>query len=380
MRNIAIGLIIGAVLGIVFGATTIAPRLQRTPPGQTPAPAPAVQAPADIAEQLPRALAPRPAVSLKMASAFPPDMPVAGELGKRIDRRVWEVSRGQLEISTYPPGALAPVADLYEAVGSGAVDAALASPLIASHLLPAMQIYAGLPFGPPPDEFLSWLEFGGGRELLDRMNAERNVHGIPCGMLPPSAFGWFRHELHTPQDLRGLRINASGLAARVLQRLGAEVVSLPMGELMLAVEQGSVDAVVHGSPAIDRATPFGTWLKNYYPHGWSQSLTMLELLINRRVWRQLNGTQQAQIETVCGDNVRYSLAEGEALQFEALKDMVAAGVRVQRLPPGVREALQAAWQQVVPQASAEDADFRRVWESLSAFRSDFAVWRELSRP
>jgi TRAP-type mannitol/chloroaromatic compound transport system substrate-binding protein len=94
----------------------------------------------------------------------------------------------------------------------------------------------------------------------------------------------------------------------------------------------------------------------------------------------LNASQRAQIETMCGDNVRYSISEGDATQFQALKDMVAQGVRLQRLSPAIREALERAWQQVVQQENSNDPDFRRVWQSLTDFRSDFAVWRELSRP
>jgi TRAP-type mannitol/chloroaromatic compound transport system substrate-binding protein len=175
-------------------------------------------------------------------------------------------------------------------------------------------------------------------------------------------------------------MDTDGLGAKVLARLGVEVVDLSPGELMLALEQGTVDAVSYASPVIDQRMEFGTWLKNYYPQGWSQSLTALELMINLKRWEQLNVSQRAQIETMCGDNVRYSISEGDAKQFQALKDMVAQGVRLQRLSPGLREALERTWQQVVQQETSKDPDFRRVWQSLTDFRTDFAVWRELSRP
>ena len=97
-------------------------------------------------------------------------------------------------------------------------------------------------------------------------------------------------------------------------------------------------------------------------------------------WQSLNATQKAQIESVCGDNVRHSIAEGESGQFKALQEIYAAGVHLQRLPPSVRDALERAWQQVVQQESNGDPQFRRVWESLSTFHANFAVWRELSRP
>jgi TRAP-type mannitol/chloroaromatic compound transport system substrate-binding protein len=380
MRNSIIGLVVGAVLGVVLGVTVIAPRLQRPDPGiaataQAPAPTPT-----EIAKQLPRALVAKPAVSLRMASSFPLETPIAGALARRIDSRIWEVSHGQIEIRPYAAEGAIPATDLLEAVGSGAIDAAFTKPAMGDAKVPALQIFTGVPFGPGGDEFLAWLEFGGGRELLDEINHARNVHGIVCGLLPPSAFGWFRRELQAPQDLKGLRMHIEGLGAKVLARLGVEVVDLFPGDLMLALEQGAIDAVSYAAPVIDQRMEFGTWLKNYYPQGWNQSLTALELMINLKQWEQLNASQRAQIETMCGDNVRYSISEGDATQFQALKDMVAQGVRLQRLSPAIREALERAWQQVVQQENSNDPDFRRVWQSLTDFRSDFAVWRELSRP
>lgn len=378
MRNAIIGLIIGSVLGIVIGATIIAPRLQRTAPGTPEAAAP--PPPAELARQLPRALVSRPDVSMKMASAFPPDTPVAGELARRIDARIWELSHGQFEIRSFPPGALAAVAGLYDAVAAGSIDAAFASPQVGSGKVPALALFAGAPFGPDAGELLAWLEFGGGRQLFEEINQQHGVHALVCGLLPPSAFGWFRHELQSPQDLRGIRVNAEGLSGEVLARLGADVVALPTGDLMLAIEQGTIDGVAWASPLLDQKMGFGTWLKNYYPQGWNQSVTLLSLMVNQKKWQSLNVMQRAQIETVCGDNVRQSIAEGEAGQFRALQQIYADGVRLQRLSPAIRDSLERAWQQLAQQQSSADAQFRQVWQSLGAFRGEFAVWRELSRP
>jgi TRAP-type mannitol/chloroaromatic compound transport system substrate-binding protein len=380
MRNSVIGLIVGAVLGVVLGATVIAPRLQRAVPGTPGSAQVPSQTPVDIAKQLPRALVPRPAVSLKMATSFPLDAPIAGPLARRIDSAIWEVSHGQIEIRSYPPGALASVVDLFDAVESGAIDAAFASPSLAAGKVPALEIFGGIPFGPAPDEFLAWLDFGGGGELFGSITQAHNIHAVPCGILPPSAFGWFRSELQSPQDLKGLRMDVGGLGARVLTRLGVQTVDLSPGDLMLALEQGTLDAVSYASPVIDREMHFETWLKNYYPEGWRQSLTLLALMTNLKKWEALSGSQKAQINAVCSDSVRYSLAKGEASQFQALKEMFGEGVRLLRLSPGINDALEGAWQQVVQQASNDDADFQRVWQSLSAFRAEYVVWRELGRP
>ena len=380
MRNTIIGLIVGAVLGVILGATVIAPRLDRDGAGVRNAEQAPPPTAAEMVKQMPRALVAQPDVSMRMASSFPLDTPIAGVLARRIDSRIWEMSHGKIEIRPYALAANGPATHFVKAVGSGAIDAAFTTPSVDSSEIPALQIFNGVPFGPSTEEFLAWLDLGGGRELLDQINHARNVHGVICGVLPAPAFGWFRRELQTPQDLKDLRMYVNGLPAKVLAQLGVIVIDLSPGDLMLALEQGAIDALSYGSPVIDQRMEFSTWLKNYYPEVWNRSTTPLELLINLKAWDALTASQKAQIETLCGDNVRYSLSEGEASQFQALKTLVGQGVRLQRLSPGLRDALERAWQQVLQQETSDDSEFGRVWQSLAGFRGEFEVWQELGRP
>lgn len=104
---------------------------------------------------------------------------------------------------------------------------------------------------------------------------------------------------------------------------------------------------------------------------------MFELLLNQDEWNELSPQTQAMIETVCGDNVRYGIAEGEAIQIEALRKIEGEGVTIHRWPDEILGELETAWLEVVAEESANDADFARVWASLSTFRENYAQWREL---
>lgn len=116
--------------------------------------------------------------------------------------------------------------------------------------------------------------------------------------------------------------------------------------------------------------------KHYYFPGWHQQATFFELMINLDAWNSLSPTQQAQIELVCGDNVRHGIAEGEALQPAALEALQEKGVTLERWPDDVLAALEVAWLEVAAEEAAKDEDFRRAWESLSAFRAEYAQWRQ----
>lgn len=370
MRNGGIGLIIGIVLGIVIGATVIAPRLA---PKQRVATAP-TPSPQEVAKDLPKLLLPRPAVEMRMASTVESSMPIAGGLARRFDRRIGEVSRGEMEIRFHEPGALAPVSDLFEAVASGAVDAAFIAPGIVETPVPALALYGGFPFGPRNNTLVSWLYAGGGVDLLREITEARGVRIVVCGLLPAAAAGWFSRPVEIVADLRGMPIAINGLGAKVLSRLGAKTQPFTLQSIKSALEAKAVDAVVFSSPSIDRYVGFQSLLTNYYVPGWQQSPGIVAVLFNAKKWKELRSTQRIQVETVCGDNVRDSLAEGEATQYDALKALRADGTNLERWPTGIRDELQRSWSQIVEEEGNADAEFRRVWTSISQFREEHAIW------
>ena len=383
MRNTIIGIIIGIVVGVVVGATVIAPRLAPTAPdaptsepAATAEPAPAPE-PAVTAARAPES---EPAVRWKMASAYGASLPQLGTLAKRVTREIRRVSGGAMEIKFHEPGALVPPPETFDAVASGAVDAAFSSPGDWGDKIPALYLFSAVPFGPAAGEYLAWIYFGGGKELFDDIVRRRNIRGVFCGLIAPEAAGWFRRQIRTFDDLEGVRMRASGLGAKVLGKLGVQTRRLSGGDIFVALESGAIDAAEFSMPAIDLKLGFHQMARNYYFPGWHQPSTLFALMINLDRWDALSTTHKAQIESVCGDNVRHGLAEGEALQFAALKELQADGVRIERWSDDILEALEAAWREVAAEEAAADADFATVWRSLTAFRDDYAIWKELGHP
>ena len=207
----------------------------------------------------------------------------------------------------------------------------------------------------------------------------QGIHSIFCGLIAPEASGWFRNRIRTVEDLKGLKMRFFGLGAKVMRKLGVETVELTSGDIFVAFESGDIDAAEFSMPAVDLKLELFRMAKNYYFPGWHQPSTLFELMINLDKWQALSPTNKAQIEAVCGDNIRYGLAEGEAVQFNALKELQKKGVVLRRWPNEILEALESAWQEVVAEEADANRDFKRVWQSLSAFRKEQAIWRELNR-
>ncbi len=382
MRNAIIGIVIGVVLGVVVGATIIAPKLAPPPPSE-----PAQNAPEGISPPSPAAPSSAPATSrkrrvavLEVASAWPTSLIHLGALAKRFEADVFRISAGAVEAAVLEPGAKVPEGGLFDGVATGRVDAAFSSPVLWESKSTTFALFGAVPFGPMADEYLAWFYFGGGKKLYEDFYHRHGVHGVICGMVAPEASGWFRREVRTLDDLKGLKMRAVGLGARVLRKLGVETLPLTSGDIFLALESGAIDAAEFSMPSIDAKLGFQDMAKHYYFPGWHQPSTMIELTVNLERWKELTPMEQAQIETVCGDNVRFGLAEGEAAQFPVLKELLAKGVRIHRWPGPIMEALETAWKEIVAKEVAKNPDFQKVWKSLKTFREDYAIWNELGRP
>ncbi len=338
----------------------------------------AVPSPPPVKASPPPPPADPPATRWKMGSAYSGNLPQLGTMAKKLERDIWRVSDGTLEIKFYEPGALVPPLEMFDAVRAGVIDAAFSSPGFWGNKAPALQLFAAVPFGPTAKEYLAWIYFGGGKELFDEIYHDNGIHSVFCGLIAPEASGWFRKRIRTVEDLKGLKMRIFGLGAKVMQKLGVTTTQLTSGDIFVAFESGAIDAAEFSMPAIDLKLGFHRMAKNYYFPGWHQPSTLFELMINLEKWTALSASAKAQIEAVCGDNIRFGLAEGEAAQYAALKELQTKGVVIRRWPGEILEALNKAWNEVAKEEAKANRDFKRVWKSLSAFREDYTIWQELS--
>jgi len=312
-----------------------------------------------------------------MQSTYPGSLTQLGTLGKHIAGQLNDVTEGEIELVFQEPGALVPALEVFDAVASGAVEAAWSTPGYWAGKVPALQLFAAVPFGPQAGEYIAWMKFGGGKELFDEIYEKYGIHSVTCGVIAPEASGWFKEEIKSVDDLKGLKMRFFGLGAKVMEKMGVSTQLLAGGDIFPALELGTIDATEFSMPAIDLNLGFYQVAKHYYFPGWHQQATLFDLMINLDLWESLSDTQKAQIETVCDAGIAYGLAEGEAIQFKALQELEKNGVQIHRWPPEVLDALEAAWEEVVAEQVAADEDFARVWESLSTFRANYAKWKEL---
>jgi TRAP-type mannitol/chloroaromatic compound transport system substrate-binding protein len=317
-----------------------------------------------------------PKVRLNMASTFPGGMVLIGEGAQRLSQKIARASGGEIELKFHEPGALVPAAQAMDAVSRGSVDAAWAGAGWYSGKNTAFNFFSTVPFGPGIGEYMAWMYYGGGLEIAREMFAKYDLHNIPCAIIPPEASGWFRKEIKSVDDLKGLKMRFFGLGAKVMEKLGVATQQLAPGEIFQALQLGTIDATEFSLPAMDQKLGFFQVAKFYYFPGWHQQATFFDLYINKKKWDALSDQHKAIIELACGDTMRDGIAQGEAQQWKAIQEMQEKGVQVKKWSPDILAAYQKAWNEVVAEEQGKSPEFKKIHESYTAFRKNYAVWRE----
>jgi len=315
-------------------------------------------------------------VVLKMAVAIPTNMPLMDLLPKFAEQ-VGSASEGSIEVKIYQPGQIVPAFEIQEAVSKGQINAGWSGTVYLSGKFPAAALFTTIPFGPNVTEFMGWYYYGNGQKLMQEMydRGGFNVKVWPMMFLPTESGGWFRKEIKSVEDFKGLRLRWPGLGGKVLAKLGASVSTIPGGEIFQALERGAIDGTEFVNPIGD--TPLGLWKVaqyNYYP-GWHQTCTAMEMVINKKTWEGMTKGQQAVINmAVEAFNFR-CIAMTEGLAGGILKENAEKhGVKNLLYPEPVLQALNAAWLEVVQEEAAKDEFFKKVWDDLQAYMAEYDIW------
>ncbi len=317
---------------------------------------------------------------LRMQTAFNPGLSVLGESARHFVDSVKVASNGAISLKIVEAGGRVPSADLLEAVVGGELDAAFTWTGYAAAKLSALNLFASVPFGPSVEEYVGWMVDGGGAALHRELYERLGVHAMMCGIMGPEAGGWFRSEIASVADLKGLRVRFTGLAAEVLQRFGAEIISVPAGEVFFKLQQGKLDGAEFSMPSVDRALGLEKLGMLYYFPGWHQPASLIDFYMRKDKWEALSRAQRAQIEMACQSTVLFTMARAPAEQAKALAYFRKHGISLRFWAPSTLESFRETSADVMREHAEKDSDFRRVWEHMRQYLDGPRAWQRLSRP
>ncbi|MET0670003.1 MAG: TRAP transporter substrate-binding protein [Xanthobacteraceae bacterium] len=315
-------------------------------------------------------------VRLNMGMAFPSANAILGPGQVALTEKVRKMSNGSIDMRHFEPGALVPASQYFDAVSNGSLDSAWSGLGFFTGKDIAFALFSSVPFGPEMGEYLAWMRVGGGEQLMQELARKYNVEPILCGTIAPEASGWFRKEIKSVDDLKGLKMRFFGLGAVVMQKLGVSTQILQAGEIFQALQLGTIDATEFSMPVMDLSLGFHQVAKHYYFPGWHQMATFLHLLVSKKKWDELSDSQKEIIKTACDSTMLQNYLEGEGLQSNAIKEIQSKGVTIHYWPKDILDTYRRTWEEVVKEQQAKSPEFAKVWASLSKFREEYKVWRD----
>ena len=314
----------------------------------------------------------------KMTSAYPKGAPFYMDgPGSAVDlaRRIEAMSNGRLKITVYGAGELIPALEGFDAVRAGTVELNHANSYFWTGKTFAAQYFTAVPFGLNFQGINGWLYDGGGIALWHEVYKPFGMIAFPCGNTGVQMTGWFKKEIKSSADFKGLKMRIPGLAGKVYSTLGVDVKLLPGGEIFPALERGVIDAAEFVGPYQDRRLGLQKAAKFYYTTGWHETATVSELLINAAAWAKLPKDLQAIVENACAACNVISEAWCQRTNAEAMEDLVKnQGVIARPLPDDVIRDLRKATAQVLAEATAKDPVTKKVHDSYMAFKAKYDSW------
>jgi TRAP-type mannitol/chloroaromatic compound transport system substrate-binding protein len=318
-------------------------------------------------------------IRLQMGAAYPSTLAIIGPAQHYTADKIKKLSGGSIDVKVFEPGALVPANQYFDAVGNGSLDAAWSSLGFFTGKDIAFALFSSVPFGPDFGEYVGWYRFGGGQQLMDELTAKYNLVSVMCGTIAPEASGWFRKEIKSVEDLKGLKMRFFGLGANVMQKMGVATQLLQAGEIFQALQLGTIDATEFSMPALDLSMGLHQVAKHYYFPGWHQLSSIQHLFISKAKWAEMSETQKEIITAACDQTTMQMLAEGESKQVAAIKEIESKGVKTYYWPKEILDAYRKAWVEVVEEQKAKSPEFKRVWDSMAKYRDEYKVWASYGR-
>ncbi|WP_019643695.1 TRAP transporter substrate-binding protein [Novispirillum itersonii] len=317
------------------------------------------------------------AAEFEIHSTFPRGVAFIADSETRLTGLINEQTDGRLAARLYNSGEVIAGKDVLTAVQSGKVAAGFGWVGYWADKVPVAELLGAMPFGPSPATAVSWMYGGDGLTLLKDVFRPQGVEILPCHIVASEAGGWFRAEIRSPEDFRGLRMRISGLGGEVLQKLGAVTSAQPLEQMYPALAGGTLDAAEFSVPMADMSIGFETFARHYYFPGWHQPSSWNALIVNAGVWKGLTAADRRGIETACRLNTLWTLTAQTGSQVTAVEQIRALGVTVRRFPDGVLQALARTSRDVLEDKAKRDPEFARVYRSLTAFMEQELSWEEL---
>jgi TRAP-type mannitol/chloroaromatic compound transport system substrate-binding protein len=309
----------------------------------------------------------------RLASSFPKSLDTIYGAAEVFAKKVGDMSGGKFQITTHAAGELVPAFGVLDAVGNGTVEMANTAPYYFFGKDPTYALDCAIPFGLNSRQMSAWMYEGNGLKLLREFYAKVGIVNFPMGNTGAQMGGWYRKEIKSVADLKGLKFRVGGFGGKVIERIGAVPQNIPGGEIYQALEKGTIDAAEWVGPYDDYKLGFYKVAPNYYYPGWWEGGPQLSLYVNQKSYEGLSGEYKAMIESASAYAHIDMQAKYDYRNSASLKTLVGAGVKLFRFPKDVMEAVKAS-QEVYAELNASNPAWKKIFDDYATYRRDANLW------
>jgi TRAP-type mannitol/chloroaromatic compound transport system substrate-binding protein len=319
-----------------------------------------------------------PEIKWRMTTSWPKSLDTLHGGAEMMAKVVGEATDGKFQIQTFAAGEIVPGLQVLDAVQSATVEMGHTAPYYYFGKDPTFTFGSSIPFGPNMRINQAWYMLGGGKELLNDFFKGYNVTSLLAGNTGCQMGGWFRKEINTVDDLNGLKFRIGGFAGKVLQKLGCVPQQLAGGDIYPALEKGTIDGAEWVGPYDDEKLGLYKIAPHYYYPGWWEGGTMLLAYVNLDKWNALPKNYQGILEQAGHLANNWMMAKYDSVNPMALRKLLAGGAKLHAFSPPIMEASFKAAKQLHSEVSAENANFKKVYESLTNYTNNSYSWFQVA--
>lgn len=318
-------------------------------------------------------------VRWRLASSFPKSLDTIFGSAEMFAKTVKELSGGKFEVSVHPAGELMPAFGVVDALQNNTVEMAQTASYYFTGKDPIFAFSCAVPFGLTARQMDSWKEQGNGGKLMNDFYAKYNLFSASAGNTSTQMGGWYRKEIKSVADLQGLKMRlGGGIFGETMAKLGVVAQNMPVGDVYQALEKGTLDACEFVGPYDDEKLGFNKVAPYYYYPGWWEGGADLEFFINKKAFDALSATNKAIVMAATKIAARDMTTKYDAKNPIALKNLVAAGTKLQPFSKELMDAGYKAAMEVFAEHEAKSPEFKKIHQDMRAFQRDQILWNRFS--
>jgi TRAP-type mannitol/chloroaromatic compound transport system substrate-binding protein len=314
------------------------------------------------------------AIRWRLASSFPKSLDTIFGAADVFAAKVKAMSGGKFEISVHAAGELMPAFGVVDGVQQGSVEAAHTAPYYFFGKDECFALGCAIPFGLNSRQMTAWMYDGNGMKLMREFYAKYNIVNFPGGNTGAQMGGWFRKEIKSLKDIKGMKMRIGGFGGKVLERIGGVPQNIPGGDIYPALEKGTIDAAEWVGPYDDKKLGFNKVAPFYYYPGWWEGGPQLDFFINNKAFEALSAENKAIVECAAAYAHTFMQAKYDVLNPGALRELVGLKTKLRAYPTDVMNAAFKEAMALYDELSAKNESWKKIYADFSKFRADQNLW------